>query len=62
MKEVLPRLGLRFKTSLGSRRGSTTKFFPISLNLTRIGCLTLSPKREEVEIHLVRNLLVPSVV
>ena len=28
----------------------------------RIGCLTLCPKREEVEIHLVIRLLFPSVV
>ena len=62
MRKVLPRVGLKFKTSLGLRRGSPTKFLSIYPRLTRIGCLTLSPKGEEVGIHLERNLLVPSVV
>ena len=38
MKEILSRVGLRFKTSLGSRRVSSTNFLPISLGKTRIGC------------------------
>ena len=62
MREVLSRVGLRFMTSLGSRRGFPTKFFQTSLRLTSITCLTLSPKKEEVKTHLARNLLVPSVV
>ena len=60
--EVLPRVDLIFKTSVGSRRGFPNKFIKISLRLTRIGCLTLCPEKEKVEAHLVKNLLVPSVV
>ena len=47
-EEVLPRLGLRFKTSLYSRKGFPTKFFPISLTQKRIGCLTLDTKRKDM--------------
>ena len=52
----------RLKTSVVSRSGSPTKFVQLYLRLTRIGCLTLCPKSEEVEIHLVIRLLFPSVV
>ena len=62
MREVLQRVGLKFKTILGSIRGFSMKLFPIYLCVTRIWCLTVSLKREEMEIHLERNLLVPSVV
>ena len=62
MKEVLLRLCWKLKTSLGSRRGSPTKFLPISQRLVRIRCLTLGPKGEEVEIYIVRKLLIPSTV
>ena len=62
MREVLPRVGLKLKTSLRLRRVFPTNILPISLRLTRIQCLKLGPKSEELEIHQVRNLLVPSVV
>ena len=52
----------RLKTSVVSRSGSPTKFLPISLCPTRIGHLTLCPKMEDVEIYLVGNLLMTSVV
>ena len=62
MRKVLPRVGLKLMANLVSRIGSPIKFLPISLRRKRIGSLTLGPKREEVEIHLVRNLIVPSAV
>ena len=62
MREVLPRVSLRFKENLGSIIGSPTKLLPISLRITRIRCLTLGHKRQDVGIHQVINLLVPSAV
>ena len=62
MREVLPRVGLKFKTSQCTRNRSPTKFLQIYLRLTRIGCPTLCPKRDEVEIHVVINLLVRNMV
>ena len=50
-REILPRVGLKFKTSLGLKRGSPTKFLLISPRLVRIGCITIGPKGEEVEIQ-----------
>ena len=62
MKEVLPRVGWKFKTNLSSRRGSPSKFLIIYSRLITIGCLNLDPKGKGVVIHHVRNLLVENVV
>ena len=62
MKEVLLRESQKSKTSLSSIKYSPTKFLLNFLRIERIQCLTLGHKVEEVEIHLVRNLLVQCVV
>lgn len=62
MREVLPKVGLRFNKSLRLRRESTTKSLQTFPRLTSIGCLTLYPKRQEEKTHLARNQLVPSMV
>ena len=62
MKEVLLRESWKSKTSLSSIKYSPTKFLLNFPRIERIQCLTLGHKVGEVEIHLVRNLLVPSVV
>ena len=58
MKGVLPRVGLIFKTNLGSRRGFQTKIYLIYLSQKRIVIQTLGLKREEVEIYQVASLSV----
>ena len=55
------RVGLTFKTSLGSRRGFLIKFPPNFSRIVMIGCLTLSLKREELLVHQQRRQLVESV-
>ena len=60
-KGGLLRVGLTFKTSLGSKRGFLIKFHPIFQRLVTTGCLTLSLKREEVLSHQPRSQLVESV-
>ena len=40
MREVLSRVGLIFKTSLGSKKGFAKKSLQIFLILIRIGCIT----------------------
>ena len=60
MREVLRRVDLRFKTNLGSSRGFPTNFLKTSIRKTRIGCLTIIHKTQEVEIHIAKNILVPS--
>ena len=62
MRELLPRVGLKFKTSLDSRKGFPTKLIPIYLRQYNIGCLILCPKRKQEKIYLARNQLVPSAV
>ena len=48
MKGVLKRVGFRLNTRLGSKIGFVTKSLPTFPKPTKIGCLTLSPKRVEV--------------
>ena len=43
---VLPRVGLRFNKSLGSKIGFLINFLPSSLSLGIIGCLTTSLIRD----------------
>ena len=51
MMVVLQRVGFISKTILGSTRGFLIKISPNFISLVMIGCLTLSPKREEVLAH-----------
>ena len=48
---VFQRVGLRYKTSLGLRKGFLIKFVPSSLRIGMIRCLTLSQKREWILVH-----------
>ena len=58
---VLLRIGLRFKTSLGSRIGCPIKFLLSYLRLGMIGCLTLILISEGILVHQQRSQLVESV-
>ena len=58
---ILLRVGLRFKTSLGSRRECQIEFLRSYLMLGMRGCLTLSVKREGTLVHQQRCQLVESV-
>ena len=58
---VLERVGLIFKTRLGSRKGFLTNLLLNSQRLGIRGCLTLSLKREETLVHQQRIQLVEGV-
>ena len=58
LREVLQRIGLRYKTSLDLRGGILDRFLPSSLRVVVIGCQTLSLRREKVLVHQPRSQLV----
>ena len=51
LMEVLQRIGLRYKTSLGLRSRFQVNFLPSSQSLVVIGCLTLSLKTKGILVH-----------
>ena len=57
---ILLRVGLRFKTSLGSRRECQIEFLRSYLMLGMRGCLTLILKMEGILVHQTRSLLGPT--
>ena len=58
--EVLPRIGLKYKTSLDLRSGFLIKFYASLLSMMMTWEVNRELKREGVEIHQMRILHVPS--
>lgn len=61
MMEVLPRVNLRFKIIKGLRRYFPTKVLPMLQGSTKVMCLTLRHKEEDMVVLMINELVVKTV-